>query len=75
MNEADKDKKLQEKQERAQAFQEKLAATGLRLLQFAKEAGFTRNVMYNLSIGQKPTSEEQAIRLEQAFERLRKDRK
>ena len=59
------------KKQRAEVFACRLAATGLSLSEFAKEAGFTRNVIYNLSIGQKPRNEDQAERLETAFERLR----
>jgi len=65
------DKKRQ-KEQRAKEFADNLASTGLKLGEFAKEAGFTRNVIYNLSIGQAPSSVEQARRLEDAFQRLRK---
>ena len=64
--------KKRQKEERASEFSANLAATGLKLGEFAKEAGFTRNVIYNLSIGQAPSSEEQLHRLQNAFERLRR---
>jgi hypothetical protein len=61
-----------ERLERARDFAAKLAATGLQKSEFAKEAGFTRNVIYNLSIGQAPSSREQAEQLAAAFERLKR---
>lgn len=72
MTNEDKSEKLRQKNERALDFQKKLSATGLTLPQFAKELGATRNVIYNLSIGQKPSSEDLARRLHEAFERLKK---
>jgi len=57
---------------RARDFAAKLAATGLQKSEFAKQAGFTRNVIYNLSIGQAPSSREQADKLSTAFERLKR---
>jgi hypothetical protein len=66
-----KSEKEAQKHERAQKFAAQLSATGLRLLEFAKAAGFTRNVIYNLSIGQAPSTNEQAERLAAAFERLK----
>ena len=60
------------KLERARDFAAKLAATGLQKGEFAKIAGFTRNVIYNLSIGQAPSSPEQAEKLSAAFERLKR---
>lgn len=60
----------QAKLQRAQEFAAKLEATGLKKSDFAKEAGFTRNVIYNLSIGQAPSSPELAAKLDAAFERL-----
>lgn len=60
------------KKKRAEDFAARLAATGLTIGEFAKEAGFTRNVIYNLSIGQAPSSAEQAERLDRSFQRLRK---
>lgn len=68
----EKTEKQVQKEERAKEFAKKLSETGLTLSEFAKEAGFTRNVIYNLSIGQAPSTEEQALRLEKAFETLRK---
>lgn len=43
---------------RAVEFKRRLAATGLRPTEFAKRAGITRNVYYNLSIGQEPKPEQ-----------------
>jgi len=60
------------KRERAQDFAAKLKSTGLTLGEFAKEVGFTRNVIYNLSIGQAPSTAEKAERLERTFQKLRK---
>ena len=71
-NDSNKTEKQRQKDERTKHFATKLAATGLRLSEFAKEARFTRNVIYNLSIGQAPSTEEQANRLDAAFERLKK---
>ena len=71
-DETPKNDRLRQKEQRAREFATKLAATGFRLGEFAKEAGFTRNVIYNLSIGQAPRNEEQERRLNQTFERLRK---
>ncbi|MDH2910303.1 MAG: hypothetical protein HKL92_08470 [Candidatus Eremiobacteraeota bacterium] len=68
---SEKSRKKHEKEKRATAFAVRLAATGLSLSEFAKEAGFTRNVIYNLSIGQKPSSDSHAQKLDAAFERLR----
>jgi plasmid maintenance system antidote protein VapI len=62
----------QERLRRAKEFAEKLEATGLKMSDFAKEAGFTRNVIYNLSIGQAPSSSDQAAKLAAAFERLKR---
>jgi plasmid maintenance system antidote protein VapI len=64
--------KAQEKRRRADDFAAKLAATGMKKSDFANEAGFSRNVIYNLSIGQAPSSPEQARRLAEAFDRLKR---
>ncbi len=72
MTSVDKEAQLKQKQERAKAFRESLAATGLSIGDFAKAAGFTRNVIYNLSIGQAPSNDENARRLSEAFARLRR---
>ncbi|HTV92558.1 MAG TPA: hypothetical protein VMG98_07560 [Verrucomicrobiae bacterium] len=61
-----------EKEQRARAFKERLATTGLSITEFQRESGLTRNVVYNLSKGQKPSSVEQAQRLEEAFAKLKK---
>jgi predicted transcriptional regulator len=61
-----------EKEQRARAFRERLAATGLSITEFQHESGLTRNVVYNLSKGQKPSSAEQARRLEEAFAKLKR---
>jgi plasmid maintenance system antidote protein VapI len=68
---ASKTEKQRQKEQRAKDFAEKLAATGLALSEFAKEAGLTRNVIYNLSTGQAPSSEEQAKKLSETFDRLK----
>lgn len=57
---------------RAAEFKRKLSATGLSITAFQRESGLSRNVIYNLSKGQKPTSDEQAARLDAAFLRLSK---
>ena len=72
MNDADRLEKQRQKRERADRFAADLAATGMRILEFASAAGFTRNVIYNLSIGQAPSTPEQAQRLADAFRRFRK---
>jgi predicted transcriptional regulator len=55
--------------ERAAEFARRLKATGLTITEFQKRSGLTRNVIYNLSKGQKPSSGEQARMLEEAFQR------
>lgn len=55
---------------RAAEFARRLRLTGLRLTEFQKRSGLTRNVIYNLSKGQKPSSSEQAAHLERAFAEL-----
>ena len=64
--------KEEAKSRRAEEFASNLAATGLTKSEFAKMAGFTRNVIYNLSIGQAPSSPEQATKLAAAFEKLKR---
>jgi plasmid maintenance system antidote protein VapI len=61
-----------DKEQRARAFREQLAATGLSITEFQRDSGLTRNVVYNLSKGQKPSSAEQAQKLEEAFGKLKK---
>lgn len=61
-----------EREERARIFRERLAATGLSITQFQRQSGLTRNVVYNLSKGQRPSSPEQARLVEEAFRRLGK---
>lgn len=55
---------------RAEAFAQRLAATGLTKTQFQLRSGLTRNVIYNLSKGQKPSSPDQAAALDNAFKEL-----
>lgn len=57
---------------RSEEFARKLKATGLSITEFQRLSGLSRNVVYNLSIGQKPSSEQHAVTLEAAFNRLRK---
>ena len=52
---------------RAKEFERRLKATGLTKSQFQARSGLTRNVIYNLSKGQPPSSQEQAELLERAF--------
>ena len=54
---------------RAEEFTRKLKATGLTKAEFQVRSGLTKNVIYNLSIGQPPSSVEQAAMLETAFSR------
>jgi len=61
-----------EREHRAKAFRERLVETGLTITDFQRQSGLTRNVVYNLSKGQKPSSEEQAQKVEEAFARLKK---
>lgn len=61
-----------ERAKRAQEFANKLAATGLSKAEFEKQSGLTRNVVYNLSKGQAPSSPEMAAKLAAAFEQLNK---
>ncbi len=55
---------------RAKDFKHKLEATGLSITAFQRASGLSRNVVYNLSKGQKPSSDEQAAQLEETFRRL-----
>jgi hypothetical protein len=57
---------------RATEFARRLAATGLSKTEFQRQSGLTRNVIYNLSKGQRPSSMEQGRLLEEAFNRLKK---
>jgi hypothetical protein len=52
--------------ERAAEFSRRLKASGLTLSEFQQRSGLSRNVVYNLSIGQKPKPE-QANAIEVAF--------
>lgn len=58
--------------ERAVEFKRRLAETGLGPTEFAREAGLSRSVIYHLATGQRPASEEQRLKVESAFEKLRK---
>ena len=57
---------------RAADFASRLAKTGMNITQFQRASGLTRNVIYNLSKGQRPSSEEQANQLNEAFTKLAK---
>lgn len=57
---------------RAAAFARRLAQTGMGITAFQRASGLTRNVIYNLSKGQQPSSENQAEQLNDAFNRLAK---
>lgn len=57
---------LPEKRRRAEEFKRRLKAGGLTPAEFAKRAGLTRNVYYNLSIGQEPKPD-QRRRMEAVF--------
>lgn len=59
-----------ERQARAADFARRLAATGLSITDFQRRSGLSRNVIYNLSKGQKPASEHQRATLDEAFARL-----
>jgi|HubBroStandDraft_1064217.scaffolds.fasta_scaffold1201073_2 hypothetical protein len=61
-----------EREARAAEFSRRLKATGLTITEFQHQSGLTRNVVYNLSKGQKPSSPEQAEKLEEAFAKLKK---
>lgn len=52
--------------ERATAFSRRLKASGLTITEFQRRSGLSRNVVYNLSIGQEPKPE-QTKALESAF--------
>ncbi len=43
---------------RARRLRERIAAKGLTLAEFARRAGFTRNIMYGLAKGRAPKSAE-----------------
>ena len=53
---------------RAADFKRRLEEAGLTIGQLQRRAGLTRNVIYNLSKGQLPTSPEMAAALDRAFE-------
>jgi uncharacterized protein YnzC (UPF0291/DUF896 family) len=55
-----------ERIERAAEFSRRLKASGLTISEFQHRSGLSRNVVYNLSIGQRPKPE-QAKALEEAF--------
>jgi len=59
--------RLREREIRAAEFARRLKATGLAVGEFQRRSGLSRNVIYNLSRGQKPSSQEQAELLEEAF--------
>lgn len=59
-----------ERSERALLFRQRLQATGLGITEFQRRSGLTRNVVYNLSKGQKPSSAEQSSMLDEAFKAL-----
>jgi hypothetical protein len=52
---------------RATDFLRRLKATGMTITEFQRHSGLTRNVIYNLSKGQAPSSQSQADQLELAF--------
>lgn len=55
-----------ERTARAADFRRRVAATGLNPTEFARRAGLTRNVYYNLSIGQRP-NDDQRRRIDEVF--------
>lgn len=61
-----------EREARAEEFARQLKATGLTLIEFQRASGLTRNVLYNLSKGQRPSSPQQEQSLNDAFRRLTK---
>lgn len=63
-------KRDSETEARAAEFARRLAATGLSKTDFQQKSGLTRNVIYNLSKGQQPSSPDQAAALEKAFRDL-----
>jgi hypothetical protein len=64
--------KGEERSTRAAEFARRLSATGLSITEFQRQSGLTRNVIYNLSKGQRPSSPEQETKIEDAFRRLAK---
>jgi hypothetical protein len=62
------------KSARRDEFRRRLLATGLTITKFQRLSGLTRNVVYNLSSGQAPSSEAQRQMLEHAFTSLRSSR-
>lgn len=55
---------------RAAEFARRLAQTGMSITEFQRASGLTRNVLYNLSKGQRPSSDYQAEQLNEAFKKL-----
>lgn len=60
-------KRDSEWQRRAAEFARRLREAGLSITEFQRRSGLTRNVIYNLSKGQPPSSPEQAEALDSAF--------
>lgn len=54
-------------QRRAEEFERRLKAAELSKSQFQARSGLSRNVIYNLSKGQAPSSQEQADAIDRAF--------
>ncbi len=54
---------------RAADFARRLAQTGMGITDFQRVSGLTRNVVYNLSKGPRPSSARQAEQLAEAFKR------
>ncbi|MGH7706618.1 MAG: hypothetical protein ACREM6_01615 [Vulcanimicrobiaceae bacterium] len=59
--------KLLAKQQRIAEFSRRLKATGLTITEFQRRSGLSRNVVYNLSKGQAPSSGDQEEALTKAF--------
>jgi plasmid maintenance system antidote protein VapI len=60
----------EDRMRRAADFKRRLDEAGFGLGELQRRAGLTRNVIYNLSKGQSPTSPEMAAALERAFRHL-----
>jgi hypothetical protein len=58
---------FEERAVRAADFARRLKVTGLPITEFQKRSGLSRNVIYNLSKGQAPSSLDQKETLEKAF--------
>ncbi len=61
---------FEDRARRAADFARRLKATGLPITEFQRRSGLSRNVIYNLSKGQAPSSRDQENALAKAFREM-----